>query len=109
MQVAIYTQERNNETEPSKESTLSKLTKHAHSLYDEDESLIKMFNGDGKSDVTLTVWDFGGQQVRIAHGWVGEKLESSIPPHDLLPTTNRLSTRMLSSGLTDRMLHNLSK
>ena len=78
MQVAIYTQERNNETEPSKESTLSKLIKHAHSLYDEDESLIKMFNGDGKSDVTLTVWDFGGQKVRSANGWIGEQLSACL-------------------------------
>ena len=28
------------------------------------ESLVMRFSGDGKSDITLVVWDFGGQKVR---------------------------------------------
>ena len=28
------------------------------------ESLVMRFSGDGKSDITIVVWDFGGQKVR---------------------------------------------
>ena len=31
------------------------------------ESLVMRFSGDGNSDITLVVWDFGGQKVRRAH------------------------------------------
>ena len=36
------------------------------------ESLVMRFSGDGNSDITLVVWDFGGQQVRRAHRGDGE-------------------------------------
>ena len=56
------------------DDSLLKLIKLAQQRYKEAKSNIRLFNGDGKSDVTLTVWDFGGQKVSSAHGCVGEQL-----------------------------------
>ena len=71
-------QQRYKEANPPKKSILSKLTKLAQQRFKEAKLLIRMFSGDGKSDVTLTVWDFGGQKVRNVHGCVGEQLFVSV-------------------------------
>ena len=42
-----------------------KLLKIAQQRFKEvKESIVMRFSGDGKSDITIVVWDFGGQKVR---------------------------------------------
>ena len=47
----------------------SKLLEDAQKRFKQAKlSMVKRFGGDGKSDITLVVWDFGGQKVRGAQG-----------------------------------------
>ena len=50
-------------------ATSPKLLEDAQKRFKEAKlDMVKRFSGDGKSDITLVVWDFGGQKVRGAHG-----------------------------------------
>ena len=47
----------------------SKLLQDAQKRFKEAKlAMVERFSGDGKSDITLVVWDFGGQKVRGTHG-----------------------------------------
>ena len=65
--------------EHRKKSTLSRLLKVAQQRFQEAKSkLVMRFTGDGKSDITLVVWDFGGQKVSTELGQVEDIGGTSI-------------------------------
>ena len=50
-------------------STPSKLLKIAQQRFKQyQRSIVIRFSGDGKSDITVVVWDFGGQKVNRTNG-----------------------------------------